>query len=61
VDVYAEGVDGAGESVCYWQRLHDFWAAYFARAGATLTRYSVLRYVPELDRSDPTAADSRER
>ena len=61
VDVYAEGVDGAGESVAYWQSLHDFWSAYFARAGATVKGYSVLRNVPELDRSDPTTADSRER
>ena len=61
VDVYAEGVDGAGESVDYWQSLHDFWTAYFARTGATLERYSMLRNVPDLDRSDSTTADTRKK
>jgi hypothetical protein len=51
VDVYAEGVDAAGETVGYWQGLRDFWAAYFARAGATLARYSALREVPEFVKS----------
>jgi hypothetical protein len=60
VDVYAEGIDGAGESVGYWQSLHDFWTAYFVRTGATVKGYSPLRNVPELDRSAPTTADGRE-
>jgi hypothetical protein len=29
VDVYAEGVDAAGETVGYWQSLRDRWVAYF--------------------------------
>jgi hypothetical protein len=45
-DVYAEGVDGAGESVAYRQSLRDFWTAYFMRVGASLARYSALRDVP---------------
>jgi hypothetical protein len=61
VDVYAEGVDGAGESVPYWQSLHDFWKAYFLQSGATLERYSALRGVPEFERPVTTTADSRER
>jgi hypothetical protein len=61
VDVYAEGVDGASESVSYWQSLHDFWSAYFARARATVKAYSPLRNVPELNRSDPTTADGHGR
>jgi hypothetical protein len=61
VEVYAEGVDGAGESVGYWQSLQDFWTAYFARAGATLVRYSALRYVPEFERFNPTTADGHGR
>ena len=61
VDVFAEGVDAAGESVQYWQSLQDFWTAYFGRAGATLTSYSALREVPEFERFRPTTADSRER
>jgi hypothetical protein len=43
VDVYAAGVDGAGESVRYWQSLRDFWFAYFSQAGATVSLYSPLR------------------
>ena len=61
VEVYAEGVDGAGESVGYWQSLHDFWAAYFVQTGATLARYSALRGVPEFERSSPIAADDHEQ
>jgi hypothetical protein len=61
VEVYAEGVDGAGESVAYWQSLHDFWKAYFVQTGATLARYSALRGVPEFERSSPIAADGHEQ
>ena len=61
VDVYAEGVDGAGESVGYWQSLHDFWVAYFAKAGATVARYSVLRDVPNFEQLLTTTAESREK
>jgi hypothetical protein len=61
VEVYAEGVDGAGESVGYWQSLHDFWTAYFVQAGATLERYSALRDVPEFERSHPITVGSHER
>jgi hypothetical protein len=50
VDVYAEGVDAARESIAYWQRLRDFWTTYFARDGATLAGYSALRDVPKFDR-----------
>ena len=60
-DVYAEGVDGAGESVGYWQSLDGFWAAYFARAGAILVQYSALRYVPELAAANPTGVDGGAR
>lgn len=61
VDVYAEGVDAAGESVGYWQGLQDFWRTYFVAAGATLARYAALRDVPEFGHSDPTTADSPAR
>jgi hypothetical protein len=50
VTVYAEGVDAAGETVAYWTSLRDFWRAYFGKVGATLTGYSALRPVPELER-----------
>ena len=46
VEVYAEGVDGAGASVGYWQSLKDFWRTYFVQAGAILAGYSALRNVP---------------
>ncbi len=61
VDVYAEGVDGTGESMAYWQRLEEFWLAYFAQAGATVRRYSVLRDLPEIVSARPTTAESRGR
>lgn len=50
VDVYAEGVDAAGETVGYWQSLRDFWMSYFTRAGATVKGYSALRDDPEFER-----------
>lgn len=47
VQVYIEGADGAGETVAYWESLKEFWLAYFARSGATVERYTVLRDVPK--------------
>jgi hypothetical protein len=61
VDVYAEGVDGSGESVAYWQSLQEFWSAYFARSGATVDDYSVLRNVPEAISSLPAGVDNRRK
>ncbi len=49
VEVHALGVDGAGKSFDYWNSLHDFWEAYFQKAGANLKRYSALRYSSDLD------------
>jgi hypothetical protein len=49
VDVYALGVDAAGESVSYWQSLCGFWTAYFGQASAHLRAYSILRRVPQLE------------
>jgi hypothetical protein len=46
VDVYALGVDAAGESVSYWQSLCNFWRAYFGQAGAKLKGYSTFRDLP---------------
>jgi hypothetical protein len=47
VQVYIEGVDGAGETVAYWKSLQQFWLAYFERSGATVVQYAVLRDVPK--------------
>jgi hypothetical protein len=46
VQVYVEGVDGGGETVAFWKSLQQFWLAYFARAGATVEQYSVMRNTP---------------
>jgi hypothetical protein len=48
VEVYALGVDAAGKSVGYWNSLHDFWLAYFEKAGAKVRAYSILRDLPQL-------------
>jgi hypothetical protein len=61
VDVYAEGVDAAGETVGYWQSLRDFWMAYFTRAGASVKGYSALRGVPEFECPLTTTVDGRGR
>lgn len=61
VDVYAEGVDGAGESVAHWHDLREFWKAYFVRAGATLAGYSSLREVPNFEQLLTAPVDHQEK
>ncbi len=46
VEVSADGVDNAGMSTTYWEQLRRFWLGYFAKAGAHLENYSVLRESP---------------
>jgi hypothetical protein len=41
--VYVLGVDNAGRSLAYWNRLRDYWIEYFKKAGAHVESYSVLR------------------
>jgi hypothetical protein len=48
VDVYVVGVDGAGKSLPYWNRLRTFWESYFQNGGADLRRYSAVRDLPFL-------------
>jgi nitric oxide reductase activation protein len=43
VAVSALGVDDARRSVKYWDRLKQFWSAYFEKAGASLEDFSILR------------------
>jgi hypothetical protein len=43
VDVYVVGVDNAGKPIAYWDRLRQYWLAFFAAAGAHVHSYSVLR------------------
>lgn len=50
VEVYALGVDGAGESIAYWDSLRAFWLAYFQHSGATVKAYSMLRDLPDLSK-----------
>jgi hypothetical protein len=48
VAVYALGVDAARKSVAQWEGLKEFWTAYFKRAGANLSSYSILCEPPKL-------------
>lgn len=48
VAVHVLGVDAAGKRVAQWESLKQFWAAYFKKAGATLSSYSILREPPQL-------------
>jgi len=43
VQVYVLGVDNAGKPIAYWTQLRGYWLEYFARAGAHVETYSVLR------------------
>ena len=55
VDVYVYGVHAAGKDIPYWQSLRAFWEQYFAKAGATLKCFSVMREVPDSWESPPRA------
>jgi hypothetical protein len=43
VEVYVLGVDNAGKPIAYWDRLREYWLAYFKKAGARVESYSVSR------------------
>jgi hypothetical protein len=49
VNVYVLGADASGRDIAQWDSLKQFWVAYFAKAGATLSGYSVLCGAPKLD------------
>jgi len=49
VEVYALGVDAAGEDVSRWSALREFWSAYFSKAEANLKSYSIVRETPQLN------------
>ena len=60
VEVYALGVDAAGESITHWKSLRSFWMEYFSRAGAYLWSYSVLREMrPQCMPAVPAALPGR--
>jgi hypothetical protein len=46
VVVFVLGVDGAGSTTGNWRKVQQFWKGYFARSGATLEGFSVLRGMP---------------
>jgi hypothetical protein len=48
VDVYVYGVHAAEKDVAYWQSLRAFWTQYFARSGAALKCFSMMRDVTDL-------------
>lgn len=48
VDVYVYGVHAAGKDVAYWQSLRAFWTQYFAKSGAALKAFSMMRDVTDL-------------
>ncbi len=41
VEVFVFGVDNARKPVPYWKSLREFWLAYFRKAGARLSSYTV--------------------
>jgi len=47
VEVYALGVDGAGQPTARWHDFERFWSSYFHDSGATVRAFSVLRSLPE--------------
>jgi hypothetical protein len=61
VHVFVEGVDGAGETLAYWNDLREFWREYFALSGATLERYTVLRDIPSFISSSPAPAENHRK
>ena len=48
VDVYVYGVHAAGKNVAYWQSLRAFWTQYFAKSGAALKCFSMMRDVMDV-------------
>lgn len=47
VDVYAYGVHAGKKDLPYWQSLREFWSGYFAKSGANLRAFSIVREVPD--------------
>jgi hypothetical protein len=49
VEVYALGVDAAGREMHQWEKVHQFWIAYFEKSGASARSYSILRDALDLN------------
>ena len=41
--------DNAGKPIAYWERLREYWAEYFKKAGANVQSYSILREFRDLE------------
>jgi hypothetical protein len=50
IEVFVLGADAVGKRVTQWESLRQFWMAYFKRARATLSGYSLLCEPPQLER-----------
>jgi hypothetical protein len=48
VEVYVYGAHAADKDVRYWQSLRDFWTQYFAKSGAALKSFSLMRDVADI-------------
>jgi hypothetical protein len=49
IDVYVYGAHAADKDIPYWQSLRAFWTQYFAKSGAALKCFSMMRDVRDLD------------
>jgi hypothetical protein len=49
VEVFVLGADAAASDIVQWESLKQFWVNYFEKAGATLSRYSILCEAPRLE------------
>jgi hypothetical protein len=49
VEVYILGVDNAGKSIAYWNRLREYWLEYFKKAEADVQSYTVLRELRDIE------------
>jgi hypothetical protein len=56
VEVYVYGVHAAQKDIAYWQSLRTFWTQYFAKSGAALKCFSMMRDVADLGGARQMAA-----
>ncbi len=49
VEVYVYGAHAGGKDAPYWQSLRTFWTQYFAKCGAILKRFSMMRDLDDLN------------
>jgi len=47
VEVHILGVSAAGNEVAQWERVRQFWVAYFKKVGVSMKSYSIAREAPE--------------